>query len=85
LLSLDAETLLVADTGNHLIRRLDLANETVETVAGTGTQARWGASGGPAKEAALNSPWDLELWDGMVVIAMAGPHQLWLLDLERTR
>jgi len=80
LLFLDAETLLVADTGNHLIRHLDLANRTVGTVAGTGAQARWGTSGGPAKETLLNSPWDLELWDGMVAIAMAGPHQLWFLD-----
>jgi thiol-disulfide isomerase/thioredoxin len=82
LLFLDAETLLVADTGNHQIRRLNLSNETVETVAGTGVQARRGASGGPVGEAALNSPWDLELWDGIVAIAMAGSHQLWVLDLE---
>jgi len=82
LLFLDSRSLLVADTGNHLIRKLDLANEIVETVAGTGAQARWGAAGGPARETALNSPWDLELWDGSVVIAMAGPHQLWTLDLE---
>jgi thiol-disulfide isomerase/thioredoxin len=83
LLFLDRRTLLVADTGNHLIRRLDLVNETVETVAGNGAQARWGATGGPAGETALNSPWDLELWDGVVAIAMAGPHQLWTLDLEK--
>jgi len=83
LLFLDEKTLLVADTGNHLIRRLDLPNQTISTVAGTGVQARWGASGGAARETALNSPWDLEMWDGMVVIAMAGPHQLWILDLEK--
>jgi thiol-disulfide isomerase/thioredoxin len=83
LLFLDAETLLVADTGNHSIRHLDLTNETVETVAGTGAQGRWGASGGPARGTALNSPWDLELWNGTVAIAMAGPHQLWALDLEK--
>lgn len=83
LLFLDARTLLVADTGNHSIRGLDLVNETVETVAGTGSQARWGASGGPARETALNSPWDLELRDDMVVIAMAGSHQLWVLDMEK--
>jgi thiol-disulfide isomerase/thioredoxin len=83
LLFLDARTLLIADTGNHLIRKLDLVNETVETIAGTGAQARWGATGGPARRTALNSPWDLELWDGVVAIAMAGPHQLWALDLEK--
>ncbi len=83
LLFLDTQTLLVADTGNHLVRRLDLPSETVETIAGTGAQARWGATGGRAKGTALNSPWALELWDGMVAIAMAGPHQLWALDLEK--
>jgi sugar lactone lactonase YvrE len=83
MLFLDARTLLVADTGNHLIRRLDVASETVETIAGTGAQARWGATGGPARSTPLNSPWDLELWDGVVVIAMAGSHQLWALDLEK--
>ena len=83
LLFLDEQTLLVADTGNHAVRRLDLAAGTVETVAGTGEQARWGATGGPARETALNSPWDLALWDGTVVMAMAGPHQLWTLDLEK--
>ena len=83
LLFLDAETLLVADTGNHRIRRLHLPDETVDTLAGTGAQARWGASGGSARETALNSPWDLELWDGTVAVAMAGPHQLWVLDLEK--
>jgi thiol-disulfide isomerase/thioredoxin len=83
LLFLDARTLLVADTGNHQIRRLDLANEAVGTIAGTGAQARWGATGGPAKTTALNSPWDLELWNGVVAIAMAGSHQLWALDLEK--
>lgn len=83
LLFLDADTLLVADTGNHLIRHIDISGETVKTVAGTGGQAEWGAFGGPAKETALNSPWDLELWNGAVAIAMAGSHQLWILDLEK--
>jgi sugar lactone lactonase YvrE len=29
----------------------------------------------------LNSPWDLVLHDGVLYIAMAGPHQLWYLNL----
>ncbi len=82
MLFLDEGTLLVADTGNHAIRRLNLREETVETIAGNGTQARYGATGGRAKKTALNSPWDLASWGGVVVVAMAGPHQLWALDLE---
>ena len=83
MLFLDENTLLVADTGNHLIRSLDLRERTVSTVAGNGRQARWGASGGPALGSPLNSPWDLEWWEGRVAVAMAGPHQLWALDLEK--
>lgn len=83
LLFLDEHTLLAADTGNHLVRRLDLRDRTVGTAAGNGSQARWGASGGSALGTALNSPWDLELWEGRVAVAMAGSHQLWSLDLDR--
>ena len=82
MLFLDEDTLLVADTGNHAIRRLNLREGTVETIAGNGTQARYGATGGRANKTALNSPWDLASWGGVVVVAMAGPHQLWALDLE---
>ena len=31
---------------------------------------------------ALNSPWDLTCLDGMLYIAMAGFHQLWVMHLE---
>jgi sugar lactone lactonase YvrE/thiol-disulfide isomerase/thioredoxin len=77
-------TLWVADTGNHLIRSVDLATGRVATRAGTGRQATWQQSdGGAALETSLNSPWDLA-WDGrLLFIAMAGPHQIWLLDPAR--
>ncbi len=72
--------LWVADTENHLIRKLDLKARTVETVAGTGVEASFGAEGGPALSTALNSPWDLTEVDGKIYIAMAGCHQLWVHD-----
>jgi thiol-disulfide isomerase/thioredoxin len=83
-LALDGETLWVADAGNHLIRRIDLASGQVTTVAGTGRQATWQKTdGGAALETSLNSPWDLA-WNGQfLLIAMAGPHQVWLLDPQR--
>ncbi|MFQ3534451.1 MAG: thioredoxin-like domain-containing protein [Aggregatilineales bacterium] len=83
-LSADGETLYIADTGNHAVRAADLRNGTVVTVAGTGRQNRdWRnrLRGGAALETALNSPWDVHYQDGVVYIAMAGPHQLWALDL----
>ncbi|HEX6123356.1 MAG TPA: thioredoxin-like domain-containing protein [Ktedonobacterales bacterium] len=72
--------LYVADTGNHLIRRVDLAAGTVTTVAGTGAQGLRVRAGGPARETPLNSPWDVCLLDGTLYIAMAGSHQIWTYD-----
>ena len=82
-MALDGNSLYVADTENHAIRRVDLEEGYVETVTGTGEQAGFGAPGGKLKGTALNSPWDLTLHNGSVYIAMAGPHQLWRLDLAK--
>ena len=81
-MALDGDVLYVADTENHAIRRVDLAGGKVETVAGTGRQARGFGKGGDALSTDLSSPWDLALHDGTLYIAMAGIHQLWSLDLE---
>lgn len=83
-LALDGDQLYVADTENHLLRRLDLRARTVETVAGTNRQSSsFGKVEGPAASTALNSPWDLQLVGRTLYIAMAGPHQIWKLDLEK--
>jgi DNA-binding beta-propeller fold protein YncE len=83
-LALDGETLYVADTRNHLLRRVDLKAKTVETVAGTGEQSReFPPRGGPALTTPLSSPWDLALAGRSLYVAMAGPHQIWKLDLDR--
>jgi hypothetical protein len=74
-------TVLVADTANHAVRRLDLDTGEVVTVAGTGRVWRPGApTAGPALEVDLSTPWDLAEHDGEVVLAMAGTHQLWALS-----
>ncbi|MBN1964686.1 MAG: redoxin domain-containing protein, partial [Anaerolineae bacterium] len=80
-LSADGTILYVADTDNHTLRAIDLVNQTVTTIAGTGQQARYGASGGIGTGAALNSPWDLVRVGDVLYIAMAGPHQLWAYDI----
>jgi NHL repeat len=60
---------------------VDLEAGVVETVAGTGRQAPWSSEGGEATEVDLNSPWDLGLKPGILIVAMASPHQLWVVDL----
>lgn len=73
--------LYVADTDNHLIRKLDLTAKIVETISGTGEQVYDRVGGQRGRAQGLNSPWDLALVDSALYIAMAGPHQLWRLDL----
>ncbi|MEN3332921.1 MAG: hypothetical protein V7641_2286 [Blastocatellia bacterium] len=76
-----ANTLYVADTENHALRAVDLSKRTVTTIAGTGEQSREVVTfGGQGRQIALNSPWDLTLHDGLLYIAMAGPHQLWRMN-----
>lgn len=79
---LSRHQLFVADTGNHTIRRIDFNQETVVTIAGTGAQNQiLYPHGGKALETALNSPWDLVCVGNRLLIAMAGSHQIWQLDL----
>ncbi|HKK13832.1 MAG TPA: thioredoxin-like domain-containing protein [Gammaproteobacteria bacterium] len=78
-------TLYVADTGNALIRAVDLKSGRVSTVAGNGRR-RYGVFGShPARDVALNSPWGLEAVGHELYIAMAGDHQIWKLDLAKSR
>lgn len=82
-LSGDGQSLYVADTENHALRQVNLAGETVTTLAGTGSQARfYPPQGGTGPDVALTSPWDLALDGDQLYIAMAGSHQIWLMDLS---
>ena len=79
----DADTLYIADTDNHAIRRADLRKRVVETLAGTGEQSRaYPPRPGRGREVALNSPWDVVVRGDTLYIAMAGSHQLWRLNLK---
>jgi thiol-disulfide isomerase/thioredoxin/DNA-binding beta-propeller fold protein YncE len=81
-MALDGHILYVADTENHLLRRLDLLARTVTTIAGTGAQARTFNVPGTGTQVALNSPWDLTRIGTQLFIAMAGPHQVWVMHLD---
>lgn len=89
--------LYIADTEGHSIRKADLANQRVSTVAGTGQQTRNPWPGydprrgratrkrvwnGNIRTTPLGSPWDLWIHDDTLFIAMAGPHQIWSMKLN---
>ncbi len=78
------EKLYIADTENHLIREVDLITKQVKTIAGLGYQSTEHSFISPANalEIPINSPWDLIVVGDELYIAMAGPHQLWKLDLK---
>jgi thiol-disulfide isomerase/thioredoxin len=99
-MALRGETLYVADTENHLIRRIDLGAKSVTTIAGTGEQGRnawpgldeFHAFAAPPdrfvstapREFAINSPWALWIHGSDLYIAMAGPHQIWKMPLDES-
>lgn len=70
--------LYVADTGNHAVRVINLETGLVGTAAGIGEKAMSFMIGAPA-ETPLRSPWALAAHEDLLLIAMAGSHQIWLL------
>ncbi len=82
-MALDGDDLYVADTENHLIRRIKLQAKLVETIGRTGTLEGFNGFGGKPLETAMRSPWDLSLVGNDLYIAMAGSPQIWRLQLEK--
>jgi len=82
-LTFDAEgNLLVADTYNHRIRRIDRQG-VITTVAGNG-QAKYAGDSGPAREASLNNPQSIALdRDGNMLIADTYNHVVRRVDRHR--
>ncbi len=93
------DTLYVADTENHLLRKINLKKQTVATIAGTGEESRFNWPGvdpdaaqismperfvGPPLKTALNSPWALSIVGNDLYIAMAGAHQIWKMPLDES-
>ncbi|MHB9026902.1 MAG: thioredoxin-like domain-containing protein [Armatimonadota bacterium] len=83
-MALRGDLLYIADTDNHALRRANLENRRVETVAGNGKISYDRRGGHLGREQGLNSPWDVAFLDGLLFIAMAGLHQIWTYDPETT-
>jgi DNA-binding beta-propeller fold protein YncE len=77
------QILYVTDPENHTLRAVDFNQETVSTLAGIGKQSdSLITHPQTALETALNSPWDVEKVGDQLFVALAGSHQIAVLDLE---
>jgi thiol-disulfide isomerase/thioredoxin len=76
------DLIFVADTENHALRKINLRDNQVTTLVGTGKQGPWRSPGGKGKETAISSPWDVAIKNNLVFIAMAGNHQIWTYDIS---
>src|SRR5512132_53165 len=80
-LACDAGNIYVADTGNHAIRRIELATGAVRTLAGTGERGPVMRGRRAGRDTRLASVWDLECFAGKLFFANAGSHQIGQLAL----
>jgi sugar lactone lactonase YvrE len=74
--------LYISDTDQDVIRVMDLATGTIDTLAGTGEGGDSG-DGGPARDAQLNAPRDLEIGpDGDLYFADTDNGRVRAIDLD---
>jgi streptogramin lyase len=74
--------LYIADMGNHVIRRVDLATDKIDTIAGTG-EPGYSGDGGPAVRAQLKQPHSIQFGpDGILYICDIGNHAIRAVDLN---
>ena len=74
--------LFVADTGNHVVREIDIRRKNVRIIAGSGKKGYTSQYFGDSLTANLSSPWDLTVGEPYLYITLAGSHQVWRLDLK---
>ncbi|TWI04491.1 hypothetical protein IP90_00624 [Luteimonas cucumeris] len=76
-LALQRETLFVADTGNHALRRIDLLSGEVATLCGNGE------SPSQAGTAMIDQPCGLQASPSHLYVAMSGDNRICAYDLSR--
>ncbi|MBI1367900.1 MAG: hypothetical protein GC162_04520 [Planctomycetes bacterium] len=78
----DHHHLYITDTENQVIRVIDTANQTIDTIAGSGPKARGdGGDGGPATSAKLDRPHGIGLGpDGRIYIGDTNNHRVRVLE-----
>ncbi|NYF91012.1 Ig-like domain repeat protein [Tunturiibacter empetritectus] len=76
--------LYIADSGNNLIRRVDLSTGIISVFAGNRVAA-YAGDGGPAVGASLNGPWGVTVGpDGQIYIADQNNHSVRKVALDGT-
>lgn len=79
-LAVDATGLYIADTHNHRVRKVDLSNGTITTIAGSSTAGATGDNG-PALAATLDRPVAIALdAKSNLYLADAGSHRIRRID-----
>jgi streptogramin lyase len=74
--------LFIADTGNHVIRKVDMKTKVISTVAGTGL-GRYSGDGDSANVAHLKRPSSIQFGpDGSLFIADMGNHVIRKVDMK---
>jgi hypothetical protein len=85
-LALSGESLYVADTGNHAVRRVRLASGQIETVLGSGREGFDSPRVAILPTAlAVSAPLAVLVRDNLLYVSMAGQHQIWGMDLAAGR
>ncbi len=74
--------LLIADIGNHRIRRVDLASGKIESIAGNG-QAKMPEDGKPARGRPVLGPRALAVENDTLWVALREGNSIWRLDLTQ--
>ena len=75
-----ADELLVADTGNHVIRSIALSNESVSTIVGTAETLGFAGDGSPALNALLNGPRGITRCGDQLFVADTENHRVRRVD-----
>jgi len=74
--------LLVADIGNHRIRRIDLAAGAIESIAGNGAK-ELPRDGSPARDQPILGPRALAVVGSTLWIALREGNSIWRMDLDQ--
>lgn len=82
-LAVSADTLYVADTGNHCVRRVRLLGGEVDTLLGSGLPGRQAPFQSTLGErVAVSAPVAVALSGDRIYVALAAQNQVWRIDLH---